>query len=76
MILDISPHNCSEPDFFDFPPRVVVGARALKSSNGYTALRIWPIELKLGKILLDTSTDDVHIEGERVPPVWTKCGQG
>ena len=39
-----------------------MGTRHLKFSNRFTALRIGPIELKLGRILLDTSTYDIYLE--------------
>ena len=51
MIVDVSPLNRSESDFFIFSQ----GARLLKSSNRFTALGIGWIEMNLERVTLDIS---------------------
>ena len=43
MILDISSHNCSQPDF-SILPSGPLGTRLLKSSNQFTAYSSHPID--------------------------------
>ena len=52
MILDISPHNLTEPDFSISSHEVLWEARLLRSSNRFTAYSSYPIHLKLGRLIL------------------------
>ena len=47
--------NSNNPSNWSFPSRGDAGARLLKFSNRFTAYIIQPIELKLGKMILDIS---------------------
>ena len=69
MIKAINPHNRLGPDF-PFPPGGAVGARLLKSSNRFPVYSFYPIELKLGRMILDVGLHNQYeqefLGGERV----------
>ena len=48
-------HSVRSALFFDFLRRSAVGARLLKFSNRFTAYSTYPIELNLGRMILDIS---------------------
>ena len=56
IILVISAHSHSVPDFEISSQGEPWGARLSKSSNRFTAYSSYPIELKLGRMILDISS--------------------
>ena len=86
MKLDISLHNRLQDTFHFSQGRCGrVPRQIVKSNHGPDIIRIGPIKLKLGRIMPDTSTNDVHIKsGRRLPTHvykvwagedgWMECG--
>ena len=72
IIPDINLHNRSELDFSS--QEALWGRASWNLQNQFTALSIGPIVLKLGRIIKETSTNDVRIDCGW-PRVRTKCGQ-
>ena len=72
MIPDITPHNGSELDFSIFFQGALLGGHLLKFLNLVTAYNSHPIELKLGRMILDISS---HNRSESDFPIspWGRC---
>ena len=73
IILHVSSHNRWKPNFSIFQGGAVEEC-PMKFSNQFTTLSIGPIEVELGRIILDTPTNNAHIEGG-CPCLRTKWGQ-